>query len=452
MTPTHSASHSAHGFAPEIFSSYSAFESELSIAGVSASELVQNFGSPLFVVDEDDFRSRATAFKNSLDKHFGTHAGRVYYASKAFLNKEIARWIDDLGIGIDVASGGELAVALSVNFPAERIQVHGNNKSEAEIEKAINAGVGAIVIDSFHEIERVARIAATHHRIQPVFIRVTAGIEAHTHEFIATAHEDVKFGFSLASGSAWKAIEVIESLSSLKLVGLHSHIGSQIFDAQGFAVAAERMIGLLAKFHEHFDDQLPELDLGGGYGVAYLPGEEAVDPDSIMAELAAVVMAECAKAGIRTPRISIEPGRAIAAPTTTTLYTVGTTKNIELDGGNTRRYIAVDGGFTDNMRPALYDAKYHAIIANRISSAHPVLSRIVGKHCESGDIIIRDIDLPEDLHPGDLIAVPVTGAYGRQMASNYNHLTRPAVVAVKDGKARVIVRRETEADLLALDI
>ena len=440
-------------FPADIFSTNASFANELSIGGVKATDLVREFGSPLFVVDEDDFKARALAFKSALDKHFGTHAGRVYYASKAFLNKEIARWIESVGIGIDVASGGELAVALSVNFPAERIQVHGNNKSETEIEKAVAAGVGAIVVDSFHEIERVARISASHSRIQPVFIRVTAGIEAHTpHEFIATAHEDVKFGFSLASGAAWKAIEEIEAQASLKLIGLHSHIGSQIFDADGFATAAERLIGLLAKFHEHFDDQLPELDLGGGYGVAYLPGEESVNPDSVIGELARAVTAACEKAGIRVPHVSIEPGRAIAAPTTTTLYTVGTTKNIELDGGNTRRYVAVDGGFTDNMRPALYDAKYHALLANRTSSSHDVLSRVVGKHCESGDIIIRDIELPEDIHPGDLLAVPVTGAYGRQMASNYNHLTRPAVVAVKGGKARLIVRRETEEDLLALDI
>jgi diaminopimelate decarboxylase len=439
-------------FTPEIFSSNSSFTNELIIAGVKATDLVKEFGSPLFVVDESDFKARASAFRTALETHFAGHAGRVYYASKAFLNKEIARWINELGIGIDVASGGELAVALSVNFPPERIQVHGNNKSEIEIETAIAAGVGAIVVDSFHEIERVARIAARLQKIQPVFIRVTAGIEAHTHEAIATAHEDVKFGFSLASGAAWKAIEEIQTFSSLKLIGLHSHIGSQIFDAQGFGMAAQRLISLLSKFHQHTGDQLPELDLGGGYGVAYLPGEESVDADGVISELSRVVTAECAKAGIRVPHISIEPGRAIAAPTTTTLYTVGTTKNIELDGGNTRRYIAVDGGFTDNMRPALYDAKYHALLANRLSTSHDVLSRIVGKHCESGDIIIRDINLPEDISPGDLIAVPVTGAYGRQMASNYNHLTRPAVIAVNNGKARVIVRRETIEDLLKLDI
>jgi len=451
QSPNQSSLNSAT-FSADIFSSNAKFDSHLSIAGITAARLVKEFGSPLFVVDEADFKARALGFKSALEKHFGANTGRVYYASKAFLNKEIARWIESVGLGIDVASGGELAVALAVNFPADRIEVHGNNKSEAEIEKAVLAGVGAIVIDSFHEIERVARIAANHKVIQKVLIRVTPGIQAHTHEFIATAHEDVKFGFSLASGSAWKAIEEIEALKSLKLVGLHSHIGSQVFDAEGFGIAAHRLIGLLAKFRDHFDDELPELDLGGGFGIAYLPGEESINPDFVLGELAKIIFEECAHAGLRVPHISIEPGRAIAGPTTTTLYTVGTTKNIELDGGETRRYIAVDGGFTDNMRPALYDAKYHAILANRTSSAHDVTSRIVGKHCESGDIIIRDINLPQDIAPGDILAVPVTGAYGRQMASNYNHLTRPAVIAVIDGKARIIVRRETEADLLALDI
>jgi diaminopimelate decarboxylase len=447
MTPT-----SINNFAPEIFSANSAFTDQLSIGGVSASNLVKEFGSPLFVVDEGDFGSRATSFKASLEKNFESHAGTVYYASKAFLNKEIARWIDKAGLGIDVASGGELAVVLSVGFPADRIGMHGNNKSEDEITAAISAGVGTIVIDSAFEIERVARIAASLKKIQKVYIRVTPGVEAHTHEAISTAHEDVKFGFSLASGSAWKAIEEVQSHPSLNLAGLHAHVGSQVFDEEGFGLAAERLIELLAKFNAHFATQLPHLDLGGGYGVAYLPGEESLNVDGILSKLSTIVKAECEKVGVRVPTISIEPGRAIAAPTTTTLYTVGTTKNIELDGGNSRRYIAVDGGFTDNLRPALYGAKYHAILANRISTAKSILSRVVGKHCESGDILIRDIDLAEDIVPGDILAVPVTGAYGRSMGNNYNHLTRPAVVAVKDGKARVIVRRETIEDLLALDI
>ncbi len=435
-----------------IFSQNTKVENGLSIAGVSADSLAGEFGTPLFVIDEDDFRTRAQGFKASLEKHFGSHAGTVYYASKAFLNKEIAKWVESEGLGIDVATGGELASVLASGFPADRITMHGNNKSEDEIRAAIKAGVGIIAIDSQHEIERVARIAASEKKIQKVIIRVTPGVEAHTHEFIATAHEDQKFGFSLASGAAWRAIEEVEAQSSLNLIGLHAHIGSQIFSEAGYELAAERLLGLMAKFRDHYDTELQHLDIGGGFGVAYLPGESSVDIDAIFEKLAPYIEKIAKGLGLKVPKISIEPGRAIAAPTTTTLYTVGTTKNIELDGGDTRRYIAVDGGFIDNLRPALYGAQYHCVLANRSSSSHTVLSRVVGKHCESGDVLIRDIDLPEDIHPGDLLAVPVTGAYGRMMANNYNHLTRPAVVAVKDGKARLIVRRESIDDILALEL
>ncbi len=435
-----------------IYSRNTKVENGLSIAGVSAQSLAGEFGTPLFVIDEDDFCTRAQTFKTALEKHFGSHAGTVYYASKAFLNKEIARWVNAEGLGIDVATGGELASVLASGFPAERITMHGNNKSEAEITAAINAGVGIIAIDSHIEIERVARIASNAKKIQSVIIRVTPGVEAHTHEFIATAHEDQKFGFSLVSGAAWRAIEEIEKHSSINLVGLHAHIGSQIFNEAGYEVAAERLLGLMAKFRDHYDTQLQQLDIGGGFGVAYLPEETSLDVDSIFAKLAPFISDHAKKLNLTTFKVSIEPGRAIAAPTTTTLYTVGTTKNIELDGGDTRRYIAVDGGFIDNLRPALYGAKYHCLLANRESTSHDVLSRVVGKHCESGDILIRDINLPEDIAPGDILAVPVTGAYGRMMANNYNHLARPAVVAVKDGKARLIVRRESIDDILALEL
>jgi diaminopimelate decarboxylase len=435
-----------------IYSRNTKVDNGLSIAGVSAQSLAGEFGTPLFVIDEDDFRNRAQTFKTALERHFGSHAGTVYYASKAFLNKEIARWVNAEGLGIDVATGGELASVLASGFPAERITMHGNNKSESEIATAINAGVGIIAIDSHVEIERVARIASNAKKIQSVIIRVTPGVEAHTHEFIATAHEDQKFGFSLASGAAWRAIEELEKHSSINLVGLHAHIGSQIFNEAGYEVAAERLLGLMAKFRDHYDTQLQHLDIGGGFGVAYLPEETSLDVDSIFAKLAPFISDHAKKLNLTAFKVSIEPGRAIAAPTTTTLYTVGTTKNIELDGGDTRRYIAVDGGFIDNLRPALYGAKYHCLLANRASTSHDVLSRVVGKHCESGDILIRDINLPEDIAPGDILAVPVTGAYGRMMANNYNHLTRPAVVAVKDGKARLIVRRESIDDILALEL
>ncbi len=441
------------GFAPEVFSSKSAFTSdELVIAGCTATSLATEYGTPLFVIDEEDFRDRAASWKSALEKNFALHAGTVFYAAKSFISVEVAKWINESGIGLDVCTGGELAVALAAGFPTDRIEVHGNNKSESEIRRAIEVGVRAIVIDSFQEIERVARIASELGTIQKVLLRITPGIEAHTHEFIATAHEDVKFGFSIASGSAWKAIEHVEEQDSLRLAGLHCHIGSQIFGIEGFSIAASRLIELLAKYRDHFDRQLPELDLGGGYGIAYLPGEESEDPQRIMAALSHVVTGECAKHSLHVPFISIEPGRAIVGPTTTTIYQVGTTKSVELDGGQTRRYIAVDGGMSDNIRPALYAAEYHALLANRRSSADLISSRLVGKHCESGDIIIREIDLPEDVAPGDLLAIPATGAYGRSMASNYNHVPRPAVVAVTGGKARVIVRRETENDLLALDV
>ena len=436
----------------EPFSSNSSFDGSLSIAGMSASQLASEFGTPLFVIDEADFLSRATLWKAALEHNFGEKAGIVYYAGKSFLNKEIARWITSVGIGLDVCSGGELAVAKSVDFSADRIELHGNNKSESEIRDAIEYGVGTIVMDSFHEIERVAKIAADLGKIQKVFLRLTAGVEAHTHEFISTAHEDQKFGFSIASGAAWKAVEATSLHSSLKLAGFHSHIGSQIFISEGFEIAATRLIELLAKYRDHFDVELPELDLGGGYGIAHLPGESGLDPHEVLSSIAAVVKSACAEHQLQIPRISIEPGRHIVGPTTTTLYVVGTTKNVELDGGESRRYISIDGGMSDNIRPSLYGAQYTALLANRHSDSSPVNSRIVGKHCESGDIVIREIDLPGDIGPGDLLAVPATGAYGRSMASNYNHIPRPAVVAVKDGKARLITRRETISDLLSLDI
>ena len=440
-------------FDPAVFSTTSRFELDhLTIGGVSASDLAEQFGTPLFVVDEEDFKSRALSWKSALEESFGEKSGSVYYAAKSFLAKEIARWVDGVGIGIDVCTGGELAVAIAVNFPASRIEMHGNNKSEAEIRSAIEYGVRTIVVDSFFEIERVARISQELGKVQKVLIRVTPGVEAHTHEFISTAHEDVKFGFSLASGAAWDAISAIHGESSLELIGLHSHIGSQIFKSEGFAAAAQKLITLLARYRDTYGQELPELDLGGGYGIAYLPGEVTLNPLMIMNELAQIVKDECAQSGLSLPTISIEPGRAIVGPSTTTLYTVGTTKDVELDGGASRKYVSVDGGMSDNIRPALYGAEYLAIVANRLPLGPTANSRVVGKHCESGDIIIREIALSADVQPGDLLAVPATGAYGYSMASNYNHLPRPAVIAVIDGSARLIVRREQIADLLALEI
>ena len=425
---------------------------ELSISGISATALAKEFGTPAFILDEADFRTRAIAWNNSLQENFGDNAGTVYYAAKAFICTEVARWISDLGIGIDVCTGGELAVALAGGVNPAKIEVHGNNKSVSEIERAVEVGVGTIVMDSLHEIERVAAAATNFGRVQRVYLRLTPGIQAHTHESISTAHEDVKFGFSIASGAAWTAIEAVRNNPSLELRGFHSHIGSQIFGVESFELAAERLIGLLAKYRDAFGEELPELDLGGGYGIAYLPGEVSVMPADVIPVLAQAVKTTCASANLAVPKVSIEPGRAIVGPTMFTLYEVGTTKEVTLENGEIRKYVSIDGGMSDNARPALYDAEYFAILANRKSESPLTNSRLVGKHCETGDIVISEIELPADIAPTDLIAVPATGAYGRSMASNYNHVPKPPVISVKDGKARVIVRRETEADLLNLDI
>lgn len=425
---------------------------ELSISGITATSLAKEFGTPAFILDEVDFHSRAHAWNNELKASFGDQAGEVYYAAKAFICTEVARWINAIGIGIDVCTGGELAVALAGGINPAKIEVHGNNKSVSEIERAVEVGVGTIVMDSLHEIERVAAAATKFGKVQRVYLRLTPGIQAHTHESISTAHEDVKFGFSIASGAAWSAIEAVRNQPSLELRGFHSHVGSQIFGVESFELAAERLIALLAKYRDAFGTELPELDLGGGYAIAYLPGEVSVAPADVIPALAKTVKAACAAANLALPKISIEPGRAIVGPTMFTLYEVGTTKEVTLETGDVRKYISIDGGMSDNARPALYDAEYFALLANRKSASASTNSRLVGKHCETGDIVINEIELPADIAPNDLIAVPATGAYGRSMASNYNHVPKPPVIAVKDGKARVIVRRETEADLLNLDI
>ena len=425
---------------------------ELSLAGITAKTLAKEFGTPTFFIDEADFRERALAWDKALKDSFGPHAGTVYYASKAFICTELARWINELGIGIDVSTGGEMAVALAGGIDPSKIEVHGNNKSIGEIEKAVSVGVESIVIDSLYEIERVAEAAKRAGKVQRVLLRITPGIQAHTHESIATAHEDVKFGFSIASGAAWAAIEAVSAQPSLELRGVHAHIGSQIFGYKSFEILSERLIALLAQYRDEFKSELSELDLGGGYGIAYLPGDETVDPAEAMKALAAAVRKNCEMHKLKIPTVSIEPGRAIVGPTMFTLYEVGTVKDVTLENGMHRRYISIDGGMSDNIRPSLYGAEYTTILANRTSTASLVSSRLVGKHCETGDIVIREINLPDDIVPGDLLAVPATGAYGRSMASNYNHVPRPPVVAVKDGKARVIVRRESEADLLRLDI
>jgi diaminopimelate decarboxylase len=426
----------------------------LEVGGVDVRDLAAQYGTPAYVLDEADFRARAVAFRDAFRDAFAGLCGGadVYYAGKAFLCTEVARWIAADGLGLDTCTGGELAVAQRGGVPAERIALHGNNKSDAEIERALRAGVGRIVVDSVPEIDRVADAAGRLAVRAPVLLRVTVGVEAHTHEYIATAHEDQKFGISLSAGTAAAAAWRVLDRPELELRGLHAHIGSQIFDTGGFEVAIARLLGLHAQIARDRELSLPEIGLGGGFGIAYTSDHDPLTAKTLADSLAEIVGRECRALGVAVPRVSVEPGRAIAGPSTFTVYTAGTIKDVALEHGLVRRYVAVDGGMSDNIRTALYDADYSATMAARASAAPAVLTRVVGKHCESGDVLVRDEFLPSDLAAGDLLAVPGTGAYCRSMASQYNHVPRPPVIAVSGGVARPIVRRETEDDLLGLDV
>lgn len=421
------------------------------IAGIPVTDLAHEYGTPLFVVDEDDFRSRC----REIAAAFGGGAN-VHYAAKAFLCTEIARWIDEEGLCLDVCTGGELAVALHANFPPEWITLHGNNKSIAELTTAVKSGVGHIVVDSMTEIERLETIAGEAGVVQDVFVRLTVGVEAHTHEFISTAHEDQKFGLSVAGGAAMAAVERVFATDHLRLVGLHSHIGSQIFDVAGFELAARRVLGLLqeivVKFGVEKTAQISTVDLGGGLGISYLAFDDPPPMAELAAKLSTIIGNESAAVGLPAPRLVVEPGRAIAGPGTITLYEVGTVKDVEVSTKAIRRYVSVDGGMSDNIRTALYNAQYDARLVSRVSDAPAALARIVGKHCESGDIVVRDTWVPGDLRPGDLLGIAATGAYCYSLSSRYNMICRPAVVAVRDGRARLILRRETVDDLLSLEV
>jgi diaminopimelate decarboxylase len=430
----------------------------LTVGDVDVLTLARDHGTAAYILDEDDFRSRAGEFRDGFASAFEPLAGAdVYYAGKAFLCTAVARWVADEGLHLDVCTGGELAVARRAQFPPERIGFHGNNKTTAEIREALSYGVGRVVVDSFHEIDRIAAVAEELGVVAPVMVRVTVGVEAHTHEFIATGHEDQKFGFSLAGGQALEAAaRLLARPDVFDLRGLHSHIGSQIFDTGGFEMAARRLVGLHAQIVDEHGHHCPEIDLGGGYGIAYTSQHTPLSVATLAQEMADIVGRELKAVGdgdnTRVPRVSIEPGRAIVGPSTFTLYEVGTVKDVEVGGGHTRTYVSVDGGMSDNVRPALYEADYSCTLASRRSEAEPRLSRVVGRHCESGDIVVLDEYLPADVVPGDLIAVPGTGAYCRSLSSQYNHTPRPPVVAVRGGRSRVLVRRETIEDLLALDV
>ncbi len=414
------------------------------LGGVDVRDLAAQFGTPVFVCDEEDFRSRCRDFREA----FGDDAG-VFYAAKAFCCRAVLRWVTEEGLGVDVCTGGELEVALRAGVLPEMITLHGSNKLPGELRRAIAAGVGHIVVDSFDEIRRIERIASPESGHRPrVLVRVTTGVEAAAHEFVATAHDDQKFGFSLASGAADEAVRQVLAAETLEFAGLHSHIGSQIYDTAGFDVAAHRVLELAVRIRESRGIEIGELNLGGGFGIAYMPGDDPADIKVVAQNLRQILSVQCRAAGLARPRLTVEPGRAIAGPGTVTLYQVGTVKDVD----GLRTYVSVDGGMSDNIRTALYDAEYTCVLASRESAAAPALCRLVGRHCETGDIVVRDTYLPADVAVGDLIAVAATGAYCRSMASNYNHVPRPGVVAVRDGAARVLVRRETADDLLRLDV
>jgi diaminopimelate decarboxylase len=422
------------------------------LAGMPVGQLAAQYGTPLMLIDQDDFFSRGNKVKSAFEKAAAAigSSAKIYYAGKSLLTTEIVKWIDQLGLNLDVSTGGELALALSGGISPDRIGLHGNNKSLYEIGRAVTANVGAIVIDSEIEIERVASVAGAQDKIQAVRIRVNSGVHAHTHEYLATAREDQKFGIAISDVPS--LVEKIRSHSHLRFLGLHSHIGSQIFALDGFIESVRRLLPL----HKQLlaGGAVPELNIGGGFGINYTLADAApaieVFADQISQEVAKV----CAELGIEVPVLCFEPGRVISGPAGITVYKVGTIKHVQLsEEGITgvRKYVSIDGGMSDNARPSLYSADYSPLLVSRSSISKSALSRVVGKHCESGDIVVRNCYLPEDINPNDLLAVGATGAYCHSLASNYNYVTRPAIVAVRAGNAQLILRAETEADMFARD-
>jgi diaminopimelate decarboxylase len=427
----------------------------LVISGLDVRDISQKYPTPLFVLDETDLINRVQKYMKSFSKESHgnklTKETKIFYASKAFTSSLFIKLIVNEGMGVDVATEGELRVALAGGCKPENIVFHGNNKSVDELAFAIDKKVGLFAVDSFFEIARLAQLAIDKNVKPNVLVRVTAGIEAHTHEFVATAHEDQKFGFSLAAGDADEAVRRIVKDENLHLVGLHSHIGSQIFDNKGFEIAATRLAELALRIAKEHNVQIEMLNLGGGMGIAYTDSDAPLAIEQMSSELVDIVYKLFTTNGLAMPQLAFEPGRAIVGPSMITLYTVGTTKKIELENGEKRTYVAVDGGMSDNIRTALYGAQYSVTLASRLSKAEPMLSRIVGKHCESGDIIVRDCYLPEDLVPGDLVAVAATGAYNRSMSSQYNLVTRPGVVSVNNKKINELLRKETYEDVFITD-
>jgi diaminopimelate decarboxylase len=417
----------------------------LEIGGVDAVQLREQFGTPLYVVDEELIRRRCRefigAFKSSGLKF------QVAYASKAFCTMAMCRIVDEEGLSLDVVSDGELYTALQAGFPPERIHFHGNNKTPREIDMALEAGIGCFVVDNFVELELLNAMAGERNRKANVLLRITPGVSAHTHEYTSTGQQDSKFGFDLGNGAAYRAVEAASRQPNLVLLGLHSHIGSQIFEVEGFKLAVEKVMGFAVKVRSELNVLFKVVNLGGGFGIRYVEGDSPLPVAEYVHAIVDSIHTSFAGQDYPVPEIWIEPGRSIVGDAGTTLYTVGTYKEIP----DIRKYVAVDGGMTDNPRPALYESQYEAMLANRATAAPEEVVSIAGKCCESGDMLIWDLSLPK-VNSGDLLAVACTGAYNYSMASNYNRIPRPAVVFVKDGSADLAVKRESYEDIVGNDL
>ncbi|MHA7579689.1 diaminopimelate decarboxylase [Paenibacillus vandeheii] len=420
-------------------------QGHLEIGGVDATDLKEQFGTPLYVVDEQLVRERCREY---MEAFRASGLGfQVAYASKAFCVMAMCALAAEEGLSLDVVSDGELFTALQAGFPAERIHFHGNNKTLEEIEMALDAEIGCFVVDNFNELHLLQAVAADKNRKVNILLRVTPGVEAHTHEYISTGQTDSKFGFDIGNGTAFEAIELASKQSNLVLLGVHSHIGSQIFEVEGFQMAVQRVAEFAADVYERINVAFKVVNLGGGFGIRYIDGDTPLEVSQYVKAITDAVKNHFAQIGYAVPEIWVEPGRSIVGEAGTTLYTVGTSKDIP----GVRKYVAVDGGMTDNPRPALYESKYEAVLANRANEAAQETVSVAGKCCESGDMLIWDLDLPK-VQSGDLLAVACTGAYNYSMASNYNRIRRPAVVFVKDGQGDVVVRRETYQDIIQNDL
>lgn len=414
-----------------------------SLGGVDVTELAAVHGTPLYVMDRAELVGNMRAYRAG----FGPDVA-ITYAAKALCVTGVLQLVAEEGLHVDVASSGELATALRAGVPASRLVLHGNNKSDAELQDAITRGLGRIVVDSMSELDRLDRIARAMSARQDILLRITPGVAASTHAFIATGHDEAKFGFALSVGLADEAVAAALGAEGLRLRGVHCHIGSQITGAHDFTVAARTMVAFLKHVRERHDVELEELNLGGGLGIVYRPGDEELPVAEYASVLCAALEGAVREAGIRAPKLGVEPGRSIVGPAGLTLYTVGTIKEVP----EVRRWAAVDGGMSDNLRPALYGARYTVVAAGAGRPGPLTRWAIAGKHCETGDVIAPDVALPADLAEGDLLAVAATGAYGHAMSSNYNRLARPAMVLVGDGETWPLVRRETVEDVLARDV